>query len=94
MPKLNPDFCKKTKPHVKNYEIVKLDRHVIAFSTRCAINRRGFPNGQPKIYQGNQIYGFGCTAFEPASTWIFLKFAICFYILAKVSKKIVTVIAS
>ena len=33
----------------------------------------GFPNGQPSIYQGNQIYGFSCPAFETGSTWIFLK---------------------
>ena len=37
-------------------------------SAQRAFNRRGFPNGQPSIYQGNQIYGFSCPAFETGTT--------------------------
>lgn len=34
----------------------------------------GFPNGQPRINQGNQIYEFGCPAFQIGTTWIFFYF--------------------
>ena len=33
------------------------------------LNRRVFPSGEPSIYQGNQIYGFSCPAFETGTTW-------------------------
>ena len=53
----------------------QLQRHVIA--SQHGVHRRGgggggggVPNGQARIYQGNQIYGFSCPAFERGTTWI------------------------
>ena len=75
MPKFKPRLHKKPQAHSKNCQIFKLDHHMITAPHRVHFNNcRGGSKWEPRIYQGNQIHGFGCPVFETGTTWILFFF--------------------